>query len=183
MVRKLSQFSCKKRHFISYGYGEEPENMNFKGSKPRRHLGVIYVWLLLYGYSVLRVSNTASSVLWGKVELEHFRYWKVPGNSGTAGSCTAPCGSCLQKGSHHGAQILCAPVQLRAGAVECVDSIVSVNGDRSIPGTALNAWSNCSHHMQPTASMRGHPSVAHTGTHGVCTCTGWCLQTRSSGPG
>lgn len=43
MVRKASQFSCRKRVFSSYGYGEEPENMNFKGSKPRRHLGVIYV--------------------------------------------------------------------------------------------------------------------------------------------
>lgn len=42
-MRKVSQFSCKKRVFSSYGYGEEPENVNFKGSEPRRHLGVIYV--------------------------------------------------------------------------------------------------------------------------------------------
>lgn len=44
MVRKVSQFSCKKKRvLISYDYREELENMRFRGSKPRRHLGVIYV--------------------------------------------------------------------------------------------------------------------------------------------
>lgn len=28
---------------MSYDYREELENVNFKGSNPRRHLGVIYV--------------------------------------------------------------------------------------------------------------------------------------------
>lgn len=132
----------------------------------------IWVWFMYVtpGFTVLRVSNTASFVLWGKVELERFRWWKVPGNTNTAGSGTASHCSCLQKGSYLGAAPHACPSPARSlNGTAC--------GQRSLHLQAPCQWGQrhpryCTEntglaeastgHRQPTASMQDCRGVFRT---------------------
>lgn len=193
MVRKISQFSRRKRVFSTYGYGEEPANMNFKGSKPRRHLGVIYV--CDSGFMVFQCWGLATQpALFYEVKWS----WNPPNNGKslvtsiqlvpallraaavckrTLISCAAPC-ACPSPASRCSGRVcgqrnVCAYKPL-------------VDGGGGIPGTARKAWG-----WQGRAWATGSPSPPYGTTRvfctqaarGACTCMSLCLPTRSSGPG
>lgn len=166
--------------------------MNFKGSKPRRHLGVIYVcdscFMVFQCWGLATQPALFYEVKWSWNTSDNGKSLVTPIQLVPALlPAAAVCKRALISGA---APRACPSPAWRWSRRACGQCGVCAykpltNGERGIPGIAPKAWGwqrQVRTMGSPLSLCRAARVFCTQAARGACTCISLCLQARSSGP-